>query len=236
MANIPLVHLMLGNVRATGKTQFAALLADYFRHQGEVVRSVDVCSQGHGLSGYRTLRADHVLWPRDPVTGEPKELRKIFSFSSEVRVVDVAARDFTDVSNFLNDHRLGGFPGWVVHFPITPQSLKDARAGLLKLLPLMPFPLVFWLNGFRGNEAVQTVLSTLTMAKSDVAGWVAIPERHAMLSLGKEQSLLLSDIESGKFGFAKASEAEDFRAQLADQLDSILGLSLKQPALVRQLS
>ncbi|RRA50330.1 hypothetical protein [Acidipila sp. EB88] len=222
MANTPLIHLVMGNVRATGKTQFAALLADYFRHHEEAVRCVDVSSQGYGLSGYPTLRAHHVSWPTDLVTGEAKELKKIFSFSPEVRVVDVASPDFDVVIDFLGDHRLGGFPGWVIHFPVTPKTLKEAREGLLKLLPFMPFPLVFWLNGFHGNEAIQTVLSTLTMAKRDVAGWVVISERHAMLSLGKEKSVLLSDIETGQFGLAKAVEAEGFRAQVADQLDSIL--------------
>ena len=224
---------MLGNVKATGKTQFAALLADYFRHHEEVVRCIDVSSQGYGLSGYRTLQANHVYWPMDLITGETKELKKIFSFTPEIRVVDVASRDFDVVIDFLSDHRLGGFPGWVVHFPVTPKNLNEAREGLLKLLPLMPFPLVFWLNGFASNEAVQTVLSTLTMAKRDVAGWVMIPERHPMLSLGKEKSLLLSDIKTGQFGLAKAVEAEGFRVQVGDQLDSVLSVDPKQPAWVR---
>ena len=51
-----------------------------------------------------------------------------------------------------------------------------------------------------------------------------IPEKHAILSFSKERKLLLSDIESGQFGFAKAAEAGEFRVQIAKQLDPILAL------------
>lgn len=228
MVELPLIHLVLGNAPGTGKTQCAALLADYFRHQKQPVSCFDVCSQGSGLSGYRVLEVKTIYQPVNYATGDTKELGKAFAFSPEVRIIDCSSRDFETMCRFISEHRLTEQPGWMVHYPVTPATLKEAHEGLLKLAPLMPFPLVLWRNGLRQTDPSRArVLAQLTLSEADLTGHVEVTcEDPSILRFCEERSLLLSEVETGLYGIAKVPKAKQAKRLLAAQLDRILKVDL----------
>ena len=238
MAPLPLIHLMLGNAKGIGKTDSAALLVDYFRQQGKEVCCIEVCSRGTGLSAYRKLQVKKVYQPENFVTGETRELGTIFAFNPVLRVVDCSSEDFEVVCRFIREHRLKEHPGWMVHYPVTPTSLKEAREGLLKLVPAMPFPLILWRNGFPQTElSREKALSALLLAKADVAGQVDLPyDETGLLSFCQQNHLLLNEVENGQFGIVKASAAKILRPLLSQQLDQLLGLDSSIPSWVSEYS
>lgn len=228
MAELSLIHLMLGNAPGTGKTPCAALLADYFRHQGQTVSCFDVSSRGVGLSGYRGLEVKQIYQPVNYATGDTKQLGKAFAFSPEFRIIDCSSRDFETMCRFISEHRLTEQPGWMVHYPVNPATLKEAHEGLLKLAPLMPFPLVLWRNGLRQTDpSRERVLAQLTLSEADLAGHIEIAyENPSILRFCEEKHLLLSEAETGLYGIAKVPKAKQARRSLASQLDSILNVEL----------
>ena len=228
MAELSLIHLILGNAPGTGKTQCAALLADYFRHQGQTVSCFDVSSRGVGLSGYRGLEVKQIYQPVSYATGDTKELGKAFAFSPELRIIDCSSRDFETMCRFISEHHLTEQPGWMVHYPVTPTTLKEAHEGLLKLAPLMPFPLVLWRNGLRQSDpSRERILAQLTLSEADLTGDIEIAyENPSILRFCEEKHLLLSEAETGLYGIAKVPKAKRARRSLASQLDSILNVDL----------
>ena len=238
MPALPLIHLVLGNAPEAGTTNCAALLADYFRYQGRDVLAFEVSSQGVGLSAYSALQAKRIYAPRNLMTGDTKELGKVFGFSEGVRVVDCNSRDFDTVVSFLRDHHMEEHPGWMVHYVVTPGSLKEAPAGLLKLAPLMPFPLVLWNTGFRRPDGgVEQILQALTLVETDLAGQIAIPRNaQEVLALCEQHHALLYEVQRGRFGITKVAAAKDLRTELVPQLDNLLGLNTKASEWVYEYS
>ena len=238
MAALPLIHLVLGNAPEAGTTSCAALLADYFRYQGKEVLAFEIASQGVGLSAYNALQAERIYSPRNVMTGDTKALGKLFAFSDALRVADCSPQDFDTLVSFLRDHHMEEHPGWMVHYVVTPGSLKEAQAGLLKLAPLMPFPLVLWNTGFRRPYGgVEQILRALTLVETDLAGQVAIPRNaQEVLALCEQHHALLYEVQQGRFGITKVAAAKDLRTELVPQLDNLLGLNTKASEWVYEYS
>ena len=225
---IPTTHIFLGNAGGTGKTLFAALLADYFQLKGHNVlcRNADLLSPS--LEEYQGIKTAGLVWdhPAHPESLKAP-LEAAAGFREQISIIDFGPGSFIDIAYHLNAMDSRVCTGWQIHLPLTRARLRDTNFAMRHLLNRnRPLQVVLWLNQFHGPLSLQEALDGLSLWPEDIQGSVSFGAGQWSLTPGDEQefathralSVIISDALLDR---GKRARFKDLQRRLTAFLDAL---------------
>jgi hypothetical protein len=168
---IPSIHVFHGNVGGTGKTLFAALLADYFKQEGRDLRCFDTDRSWANLSHYESLDVER-LW-RNDVNGGVIDFDPVFDSRAEITILDCGPVGYGAFMQYIKVNRLQKRANWMLHVPLMRSRLESSAFGVERMKAIRPLPFVFWLNGFMdGPFTLDEALRGVPISGEELVGSV----------------------------------------------------------------
>ena len=204
----PSLHIFLSNAGGTGKTFYAALLADFLQREGHRVRCIDADPTCASLSHYSgDLDVEALPWSWEDVNIAQEAFAEVFTTGpeSEIRVLDCGPAAFLPFCRFLETAQPDNWLNWWLHVPVWKGRLHSAAEGFRFLQPAMPLPLVLWLTEFTKGEATrEKVLPHLPVFAEVIQALVNVPLNREQYQLLFTERRTLSALIADKSDFLRA--------------------------------
>ncbi len=133
--SFPSTHLFIGNAGGTGKTMFAALLADYFQFRGHKVLCHNADLLSPSLEEYVGLETTGLVWNHPEYPQSLKvPLEAAVGSGKQISIIDFGSGGFIDIAYYLSTMDPRCRTGWQVHLPLTRARLRDTNFAMRHLL------------------------------------------------------------------------------------------------------